>query len=1456
MKKNFYKKWIALSLGTAMLAGSPTGALAVQAADITGQNLVANEGFEAGADYWNFTSGAGIATNNVHSGTQHFYLNGGTGSYMVSQEITVPAAGIYEASAWLTAGGAAGKFGVKTVDGEVLQEVDIQQGGYQEYTLPLMTFEQKTKVIIYVTSGALWVNGDDFSFVCTEQTGDTDDTPDYTFDGNMVENPSFTENSGWVMNNAGYAQNNGHNGNGDRHFYLNKYTGTIQQQIQVPYTGYYKAGLWVASAGTGAKYTVTNITTGEIQECTLATNTKYGEYSVEIWLNKGDTVEICVSGGSDWVNGDDIYLEYNASRFENMVVNPEFSSDTAWEKNGNAVVEAGSAELSDADDSICQSIYIPQDGTYYAEVTLENADGAKVSFAGAESETVSGSTTVKVSVDNLKTPDLADLIISGKATVKEAVVMFDVSAMPNEAPVAFDVEVQGDCTAELVLEASYQFEDADGHAEGNSIYQWLLADEIDGEYTAIDGENAKNIVVKEEWEDQYLKFQVTPIDQYAKAGETAVSEAIGPVDLNLIKNPGFESNGANWTGISISNNSAYAGLNRGIVPAEGTAAQTIVVPRSAYYDFSGIVRYAGTKGDGRLEIQDEAGNTLVSIAVEDAEDWKEIESKMIPLEEGQTINVVLIGASDKTFDIDGLCLKRNREAGVPVFTNVKAFRTAPDAFETTIDTENHTIQLKYLYGTDLSKIVLQEIIVSEGAETSIKEGDELDLSDELKFDVTGSEESTEWTIQAEEREKKTVLTSANKNLADTFNWAVDKTDQFVMTGTEDGPINEPQLSGQTADYIPSYWAGYYDRTAFYARDFVHQATGAQIVGLSAENYSMFSAFAKECTEARKWYTVWALNFDGSVYTMDYISDSYFVREIPAQFELVEKAYKQYLWSGDKRYIEDENLWNFYTNVMTNYVDSHDANGNGVAQEVGTGIFNGSSTYNERSGRTVIEAGDAIASQYQATLAYAAMLKVRGEDDASQAWYQKAADLKTYFNEEWSVADEMSSEYVCAWGANGERYSDFSKETSWFMPMKLITEPGERNNAYIDFILENLGDGIGTTAAAPTNIEAYTYIPDMLFAYNRSDDAWKWMEYIASVKDDSHERPAQGTNGDYPEISYTFVSQTVEGMMGVEPDAGTGFVATSPRLPSAVPDMTVQYLQVGDYELDLTHRSNTESALTNHNLDKALSWEVRFYGNHKFIEVDGQIFAAEQKELNGETISYITITVEPGATVNAKVISQEESVTRAKKVEEQIDGLGTITLDSKDVVAAARAAYEELNEEEKAMVGNLPVLEDAEKLLAELEAAENVSAPGDDNKTPDSEPAMDDNKTPDSEPTTDDNKTPDSEPTTDDNKAPGSEPATDDNKAPGNEPATDDNKTPDSEPTTDDNQKSAGDQNADNNQKPANNQKTDNNKNAGGVKTGDAANVSGVLFAMFSSLSGAVYTIRKKKHERDNRKKRT
>lgn len=502
----------------------------------------------------------------------------------------------------------------------------------------------------------------------------------------------------------------------------------------------------------------------------------------------------------------------------------------------------------------------------------------------------------------------------------------------------------------------------------------------------------------------------------------------------------------------------------------------------------------------------------------------------------------------------------------------------------------------------------------------------------IKLDCKGNANLTIKDVVKLKKTNSIKVKSSNKYASNLFNWALNKTKQFVMTG-QSGLVNKSERNTKgtgIADYIPSYWAGYYHRSAFYGRDFIHQTIGASIVGLTKENYSMLSTFANSATAARKWYALWSFNFDGSTYTLDYNSDDNFVREVPAQFEFVQRAYELYKWTGDKKYISDD-MFKFYTKVMTDFVTEHDdQKPNGVAEGYGS-IFTGSCTYNER-GEFPIEAGDGIASQYQATLAYAGILEARNDKKAAKTWYKKAADLKTYFNDDWSVnKDDPDGNYARVITSDGTKLYDFGKENSWFMPMKLITEPGTRNNKYIDYILKNLGNGIGTADTAPTNIEAYTYIPDMLFPYNRSDDAWKWMKYIGDTKDNAHEVASQGTNGDYPEISYTLVSQFVSGMMGVEPNVAESTVVTAARLPKEIKDFAIDNLAFGKYKINLAHNSNLKSTLKNES-KTTLCWEARFYGNYKYILVNGTAQKASHKKVNGVTVSFAKTQVKAGQKV--------------------------------------------------------------------------------------------------------------------------------------------------------------------------------------------------------------------------------
>ena len=70
-------------------------------------------------------------------------------------------------------------------------------------------------------------------------------------------------------------------------------------------------------------------------------------------------------------------------------------------------------------------------------------------------------------------------------------------------------------------------------------------------------------------------------------------------------------------------------------------------------------------------------------------------------------------------------------------------------------------------------------------------------------------------------------------------------------------------------------------------------------------------------------------------------------------------------------------------------------------------------------------------------------------------------------------------------------------------------------------------------------------------------------------------------------------------------------------------------------------------------------------------------------------------------------SEDLAKEAGEKVDEMIEALGTITLDSEEAVEAAREAYDSLDEDAKAYVTKLDVLEAAEKKLEELKQQENT-----------------------------------------------------------------------------------------------------------------------------------------------------
>ena len=82
-----------------------------------------------------------------------------------------------------------------------------------------------------------------------------------------------------------------------------------------------------------------------------------------------------------------------------------------------------------------------------------------------------------------------------------------------------------------------------------------------------------------------------------------------------------------------------------------------------------------------------------------------------------------------------------------------------------------------------------------------------------------------------------------------------------------------------------------------------------------------------------------------------------------------------------------------------------------------------------------------------------------------------------------------------------------------------------------------------------------------------------MKHIISQKDLPHEHKSQGTNGDYPEISFSFISHVIEGMMGISVNAVTGEIVVTPCLPKEIEDIRLFDLNFGDYSADVFIENN-------------------------------------------------------------------------------------------------------------------------------------------------------------------------------------------------------------------------------------------------------------------------------------------
>ncbi|MWV43991.1 hypothetical protein GRF59_10125 [Paenibacillus sp. HJL G12] len=512
------------------------------------------------------------------------------------------------------------------------------------------------------------------------------------------------------------------------------------------------------------------------------------------------------------------------------------------------------------------------------------------------------------------------------------------------------------------------------------------------------------------------------------------------------------------------------------------------------------------------------------------------------------------------------------------------------------------------YGTDYMDP--RDIDNHTTSKVTLKPGDVLKLTAVSTNEAARVDRLTVQTYQGPPASSLTI-DSPNAALNDGFDWA--KNRALGLTFYPGNPMigHESEwwrLSDSThTSTVPGYWGAYENRESFYNRDISHQSDGGHLLGLDDETFSMMKTFAGSSTlPGQNGWPLWAHSSYGLMYYMDGTG----FRELPSPFDIMHKSYQQYLWTGDSRWINDPTLSAYYDSTVGPFLADHgvvwnDANPSIEQPVVKMKPGEYTPTYYEFITDHFVSAGDSLALEYQSLLAYAEILKAKGDSAGSTLWKNRAQRLKDYYEAHWY--DPSTGHYIRGFDANGGFKSDWGHEASMFIPLKGLGDFGPRTHAFLDYIRANDDD---------LNVEATTYLPEMYYNYNRSAEGWYWLSKILKEKNT------------YPEVSFTALSNAIVGMMGLQPNAPASKVSTISRLTDEVPWAEVNHVKIGSNDLKIKHNGLTNSTLTN-NSGEAITWEAQFYGKYSLLNVNGSPIAAKTKTLYGQEISYVDVVVNSG-----------------------------------------------------------------------------------------------------------------------------------------------------------------------------------------------------------------------------------
>jgi hypothetical protein len=453
--------------------------------------------------------------------------------------------------------------------------------------------------------------------------------------------------------------------------------------------------------------------------------------------------------------------------------------------------------------------------------------------------------------------------------------------------------------------------------------------------------------------------------------------------------------------------------------------------------------------------------------------------------------------------------------------------------------------------------------------------------------------------------------SSDTRLVEGFRWAKTQALAYVRDSPEIGPWYEAALPG---------------RNAFCMRDVSHMSTGAQFLGLGPRTRTMLRQFAQHISASKKWCTWWEITGEGKPAPVDYKSDQNFWYCLPANFDVVDACYRQWLWSQDNAYLDDVFL-NYYRHTVTDYVKEWSRRHDGLLEHLPADGHMGIGTYDEDLTGDVLVGADLIAAQYAAYEGYGAFERTRNQHAVADEFEAKARDLRSRYNGNWWDASRNC--YFAGLGEDGQFHPNLKTSTGGTdiqLPLYFgLTESGPKTAASLDELEKRLQLDRATLNGIMGGVEGRTYLPDIFYKYGRSKSAYV---VLVALMDPALKRR------EYPEVSYTVLGNLGAGLMGIRPSSGPDFrqgvIETYPQLDETE-WAALHHVPVGHNVISVKHTRAGATTLANESGPDVV-WRASLPGKSNKLVVDGSgVAAGSATRTGGNVETYHVLQVRSGET---------------------------------------------------------------------------------------------------------------------------------------------------------------------------------------------------------------------------------